>query len=290
VADDREVGIQICAWRGEEQIVDCWSEIANPADERKVDGDMLFNVYSVSKAVSATCVHIQAERGLIEYDAPIATHWPEFAAEGKGDVTVRHVLSHTSGVYRMPPTVTPELMTNWEWMTRSIAAMPPTYPAGSRSCYQAMTFGWLTGEIVRRTDPKNRQFRQFIKEELADPIGATDLWMGIPDDAESTVVKLDDVAVYVAPDGNAMRDGTPLQVDLMPDPFERPSVRGARISAVGGIVNARSEARFWTMIANGGTICGVRLLSEERVRSFVAPREHFEEADPVFFEIWVPIS
>jgi CubicO group peptidase (beta-lactamase class C family) len=195
VAEGKEVGIQICAWRGEEQVVDCWAGIADPVCGRKVDGDTLFNVYSVSKAIAAACVHIQAERGLIEYDAPIATYWPEFAAEGKGDVTVRHVLSHISGVYRMPPAVAPVLMTNWEWMTRSIAAMPPAYPAGSRSSYQAMTFGWLTGEIVRRTDPKNRQFRQFIKEELADPIGATNLWMGIPDDAEPRVAKLDDVTV-----------------------------------------------------------------------------------------------
>jgi CubicO group peptidase (beta-lactamase class C family) len=290
VAEGKEIGIQICAWRGEEQVVDCWAGIADPADGRKVDGDTLFNVYSVSKAVSATCVHIQAERGLIEYDAPIAEYWPEFAQEGKGDVTVRHVLSHVSGAHRMPPAVTPELMTNWEWMTRNIAAMPATFPAGSGTSYQAMTFGWLIGEIVRRTDPKNRQFRQFIKEELAEPIGATDLWMGIPDDAEPRVAKLDDVAVYVAPDGNAMREATPLQVDLMPDPFERPYVRRACIPAVGGIFNARSEARFWAMIANGGTLGGVRLLSEERVRSFVAPREHFDEADPVFFEMWVPIS
>ena len=290
VSEGREIGVQVAAWRGEVQIVDAWAGIADPTTGRLVDGDTLFNVFSVSKAVTAVALHIQVERGLVDYDAPIADYWPDFAAEGKRDITVRHVLSHVSGVLRMPPDVTPELMTNWDWMTRRIAEMPPSYPAGSRSSYQAMTFGWLLGEVVRRTDPKRRPFGQFVKEEVADPIGATDLWLGIPDAAEPRVAKLDDVAVYVAPDGNAMREATPIQVDLMPDPFERPYVRRACIPAVGGIFNARSEARFWAMLANGGTLGGVRLLSEERVASFSKPRPHFEDVDPVFFGMVVPIA
>lgn len=290
VAENREIGVQVCAWQGEEQIVDCWAGLADEETGAKVDGDTLFNVYSVSKAVSATAMHIQVERGLVEYDAPVADYWPDFAQAGKGDVTVRHVLSHVSGVLRMPPDVTPELMTNWDWMCARIAEMPGAYPAGSRSSYQSMTFGWLIGEVVRRTDPGRRPFGQFIREEIAEPIGATDLWMGIPSAVEPRIAKLSDVAVYVVPDGNAMREAQPLIVDLMPDPFERPYVRRACIPAVGGIFNARSEARFWAMLANGGTLNGVRLLSEERVASFAGPRPHFEDADPVFFGMKVPIG
>jgi len=290
VADGKEIGIQVSAWLGEEQIVDCWSGLADATTGQAVDADTLFNVYSVTKAVSATAMHMQVERGLVEYDAPVATYWPEFAAAGKGDVTVRHILSHTSGVLRMPPDVTPELMTNWDWMCRRIAEMEGVYPAGSRSSYQSMTFGWLIGEVVRRTDPKHRPFGQFVKEEIADPIGATDLWLGIPDDAEPRVAKLDAAAVYVAPDNNMMREAQPLIVDLMPDPFERPYVRRACIPAVGGIFNARSNARFWAMLANGGQFNGARLLSEERVATFAAPRPHFDDADPVFFGMVVPIA
>ena len=290
VAEGREIGIQICAWQGEEQIVDCWAGVADAATGRPVDADTLFNVFSVSKAVSATAVHIQVERGLIDYDSPVAAYWPEFAQAGKSDVLVRHVLSHVSGVLRMPPDVTPERMTDWDWMCRRIAEMPGAYPSGSRSSYQSMTFGWLVGEMVRRTDPKRRPFGQFVREEIAEPLGATDLWLGIPDAAEPRVATLDAVAVYVAPDGNMMREAQPTIVDLMPDPFERPDVRRACIPAVGGIFNARSEARFWAMLANGGQLNGVRLLSEERVGSFAAPRPHFEDADPVFFGMVVPIG
>lgn len=290
VAEGREIGVQVAAWRGEQQIIDAWAGTADPTTGRPVDGDTLFNVFSVSKAVTAVALHIQAERGLVEYDAPVATYWPDFAAGGKGDVTVRQVLSHVSGVYRMPPDVTPELMTNWGWVTRRIAEMPASYAAGSRSSYQSLTFGWLVGEMVRRTDPKRRPFGQFVREEIAEPLGATDLWLGIPDEAEPRIAKLDDIAVYVAPDGNAMREANPIQVDLMPDPFERPYVRRACIPAVGGIFNARSEARFWAMLANGGTLGGVRLLSADRVASFTAPRPHFDDADPVFFGMRVPIA
>lgn len=290
VAQGREIGVQVCAWLGEHQIVDCWAGVADPATGRVVDGDTLFNVFSVSKAVTATALHIQAERGLVDYDAPLADYWPEFAQAGKADVTIRHVLGHVSGVLRMPSDVTPELMTNWDWMCSRIAEMPGEYPAGSCSSYQSMTFGWLLGEVVRRTDPKRRPFGQFIREEIAEPLGATDLWMGIPGAVEPRVAVLDDVAVYVMPDGNMMRAAQPVVVDLMPDPFERPYVRRACIPAVGGIFNARSEARFWAMLANGGALAGVRLLSEERVASFAAPRPHFDDIDPVFFGMVVPIA
>jgi len=290
VADGKEIGIQVCAYLGEECVVDCWSGVTELGGQQKVDADTLFNVYSITKAVTATAVHIQVERGLIEYDAPIATYWPEFAQSGKQDVTVRHVLSHVSGVLRMPSDVTPELMTNWDWMCRRIAEMPGEYPAGSRSSYQSMTFGWMMGEIVRRTDPKRRPFGQFVQQEIAEPLGCTDLWLGIPDAVEPRIATLNAAAVYVAPDGNIMRAAQPLIVDLMPDPFERPYVRRACIPAVGGIFNARSNARFWALFANGGAFNGVRLLSEARVNSFPAPRPHFDDADPVFFGMVVPIG
>jgi len=290
VSGGREIGVQVCAYLGEEKVVDCWAGLADPATGRPVDADTLFNVFSVSKAVTAAAVHIQAERGLVDYDAPLCRYWPDFAAADKAGITVRQVLSHVSGALRMPPDVTPELMTNWDWMTKRIAEMPAMHPPGARSSYQAMTFGWLLGEVVRRTDPQRRPFGQFVEEEIARPLGCGDLWLGIPDAAEPRVARLDSAAVHPAPDGNLYRDATPLQVDLMPEPFERPYVRRACIPAVGGIFTARSEARFFAMLANGGTLGGVRLLSEARVRGFAAPRPHFEDADPVFFGMVVPIG
>src|SRR5439155_5068661 len=97
--------------------------------------------------------------------------------------------------------------------------------------------------VVRRTDPQRRPFCRFLREEIAEPLGAPDLWLGIPDAVEPRVAKLDARAVAVAPEGTFIRETIPLQVDLMPEPFERPDVRRACIPAVGGIFSARSEAR-----------------------------------------------
>src|SRR5579862_3603539 len=138
-----EVGIQVVAYHDNQIIADVASGIADPESAKPVDHDTLFNIWSVSKAVTATAVHVQAERGLIEYDAPVARYWPEFGAKGKGAVTVRHVLMHRSGVPQMPDDMTPERMCDWNWMVKGIADLEPLAPAGEKAMYQALTFGWL---------------------------------------------------------------------------------------------------------------------------------------------------
>ncbi|MDB6103155.1 MAG: beta-lactamase, partial [Gammaproteobacteria bacterium] len=154
-----------------------------------MDGDTLFNVYSVTKAVAAVALHIQADRGLIDYTAPVTRYWPEYGAHGKGATTVRDVLTHRACVPQMPAEVTPERMCNWDWMARAIAALEPIAPPGSKTLYLSMTFGWMVGELVRRTDPAHRSLGRFIREEIATPLGITDLWVGIPDSAEVRIAR-----------------------------------------------------------------------------------------------------
>ena len=98
----REIGVQVAAYRDGKLVVDTWGGLADPATGRSVDGDTLFNVYSVTKAVAATALHVQAERGLIEYDAPIVKYWPEYGARGKEQTTVRDALTHRACVPQMP--------------------------------------------------------------------------------------------------------------------------------------------------------------------------------------------
>ena len=110
--------MQVAAYRGGELAIDTWAGLADPATARKVDGDTLFNVYSVTKAVAATALHVQADRGLIDYDAPVARYWPEYGTRGKARTTVRDVLTHRACVPQMPQAVTPERMCDWAWMTQ----------------------------------------------------------------------------------------------------------------------------------------------------------------------------
>ena len=292
VARGTEVGVQVAAYLNGAQVVDAWGGAADPATGRKVDGETLFNVYSVTKAVAAVALHIQADRGLIDYDTPVADYWPEYAANGKGNTTVRDVLTHRACVPQMPADVTPERMCDWGWMTRAIAALEPLAPPGTRTLYLSMTFGWIAGELVSRTDPRHRSLGRFIREEIAEPLHITDLWVGIPDSVEHRIAK----------QVNAMRPipveylpplflaSMPEQVALTPVVFERPDVRRAEVAGVGGIFNARSEARFWAMLAGFGELDGVRILSRSLVETLNQPRGRSEEPDPVMFNIPLPIS
>ena len=185
-----EIGVQVAAYYQGKLAIDTWGGLADPTTGRTVDGETLFNVYSVAKAVTATALHMQVARGLIEYDAPIARYWPEYAAHGKAKTTVRHALTHRAGLPQMPEGVTPERMCDWDWMVRGIAALKPLAEPGTRTLYQAMSFGWIIGELVRRTDPRQRSIGRFIREEIAAPLAVGDLWIGIPDSVESRIARL----------------------------------------------------------------------------------------------------
>ena len=287
-----EIGVQVAAYLDGKLVVDAWSGVADPATGRMVDGETLFNVFSVTKAVAATALHILADRGHIEYSAPVARYWPEYGVHGKQRTTVRDVLTHRACVPQMPDGVTPERMCDWQWMTESIAGLTPLAEPGTKTLYLSMTFGWIVGELVRRTDPKRRSLGRFVHEEIAQPLGITDLWIGIPDAVEPRIAKLTDAMVpvpteYLPP---LFVASMPDAVALNPTVFERADVRRAEVAGVGGIFNARSEARFWAMLAGGGEIDGVRLLSKELVETLNTPRVRSEEPDPVMFGFPIPIS
>jgi CubicO group peptidase (beta-lactamase class C family) len=237
-----------------------------------VDGETLFNVFSVTKAITATALHIQADRGLVSYDAPIARYWPEFAAHGKEKATVRDALSHRTGIPQMPDGVTPEQMADYDWMAAQVANLKPMFEPGTTNAYHSYTWGWIVAEIVRRTDPKRRTFRDFVQQEIAGPLGIKDLWLGIDPAVEPRVATMVNDQVSIA-DQKTLRGRTmPLAVAGTQGVFGRSVVRRACIPGAGGIFTASSEARFFAMLANEGELDGVRLLSAERVRGCFTPR------------------
>ncbi|MBI4188961.1 MAG: beta-lactamase family protein [Betaproteobacteria bacterium] len=280
-----EVGVQVAAYLNGRLVIDTWDGIADPATGRRVDGDTLFNVFSVTKAVTAVAVHIQAERGLIDYDAPVARYWPEFGVKGKTTGTIRDALTHRLGVPFMPDGVTPERMCDWDWMVKQFANMEPQF--AQKSAYHAISQGWILGEVVRRTDPKRRDFGTFVQEEICVPLAITDLWIGIPDEVEPRVATLIDypsLPPYRQPGSPGYRS-QPSNVGTCAAVYGRGDVRRACIAAAGGIFNARSTARFFAMLANGGELDGVRLLSDACVRSFSEPRPNADEVDPVMMYV-----
>jgi CubicO group peptidase (beta-lactamase class C family) len=260
-----EVGLQVAAYLDGEPLVDAWAGIADEASGRPVDGETLFTSWSTTKGFVATCVHILAERGLLDYDAPIARYWPEFGANGKAAATVRHALTHMAGVPQLPADVTPELMTDWDAMCAAIARQAPLWEPGTKAGYHAWTFGWINGEIVRRVD--GRPLAQFAREELCEPLGIRDFYLGIPDEAEPRVATLRQDPLHLA--GSMQQDE--LGQRVMPPQVtsaavvNRPDVRRASIPGGGGIMSARAIARHYAMLACGGALGGVRMLSPQRI-------------------------
>ena len=272
IREHGEVGLHVAIYQDGELVVDVWDGIADQVTGLKVEADTLFPVFSVTKAVTATALHIQAERGLVEYDKPITHYWPEFAAHGKDKTTVRDALSHRTGIPQMPQGVTPDQMADYEWMVDQLARMKPWFEPGTTNAYHCYSFGWIVAEIVRRTYLKRRHFGAFVQEEVCAPLGIHDLYVGIPDGAEPRVARLiDPPDMQMPPDAPFFRC-IPPQVGCFQEVFGRSNVRRGCIPGAGGIMNARGVARMFAMLANEGELDGVRLLSAERVRSISNPR------------------
>ncbi len=281
ITEGGEVGLQVAVYSGNNLVVDISAGIADSVAGTPVCTDTLFPTFSVIKAVTAVALHIQAARGLVDYDAPMARYWPEFAANGQEGMTVRHVLHHRSGLWHMPPDVTPERMADYRWMCDSLARMAPMFEPGTRNGYQSYTFGWLIAEVVRRTDPKRRDFRDFVRQEILDPLEIDDVWIGVPASDHSRIARLINAAPRPLPPDAPRFKAIPLHVGTSEEIFGRSDVRQACIPGAGGYATARAMARFFAMLANGGALGGVRILPQDLVKTFTVPRPGSDDIDDV---------
>ena len=243
VESGEETGLQVAAYVDGELVVDAWAGVADEVSRKPVNGDTLFTSWSTTKGFVSTCIHILADRGLIDYDTPVDTYWPEFAAHGKDKITVRHALTHSSGIPQMPEDVTLEMMTDWKAMCAAIADLKPLWTPGTTTRYHFWTWGWIIGEVIRRVD--GRPISQFVQEELCQPLGINDFYLGIPDIVEHRIAPLREEqtpdAKVPKPDDLVLRV-TPPQITCA-EAVNRPDVRRACIPAIGGIMNARAIAR-----------------------------------------------
>ena len=271
-----EPGLAVCVYKDGELVADVHAGTADEQSGRDVDDDTLFWIASVTKSLVAIALHVQAERGLVDYEAPIVEYWPEFGVHGKERATVLDALSHRAGIPLFPSDVTPEALSDYDALAERIGAMHPLYEPGTRNSYHSYTFGYVVGEVIRRTDPAHRSLRDFIHEEVFLPLGADELWLGIPEGVEHRIASY--VVGVSRPGTSGLGYGTdtvaasPAQVTPASGIFMRPDVRRACHPGAGAVGNARSVARVYAMLAGGGELDGVRLLSPERVGMLSAPR------------------
>ncbi|MGQ4267471.1 serine hydrolase domain-containing protein [Nocardiopsis changdeensis] len=272
-----ELGIQVAAHLHGEQIVDACAGRVEPGGE-PVTSRTLFPVFSVTKAITAVALHVQAERGLVEHDAPIARYWPEFAAGGKEAITVADLLSHRSGIPWMPEGVTPPTQADWEWMVERIERMEPAFAPGTVNCYHALVWGWAVGELVRRVEGCRRGFDDFVREEILAPLGIDDVHLGLAPEHDPRVAVLVGGAVPRGVPEEYLK-GMPAAVYPGAEVYNTALSRRTVNPAAGAIGTASGFSRFFALLACRGELDGIRLLSADRVDALTEPRPGVDEPD-----------
>ena len=266
LAAGADLGAAVAVTVEGEMVVDLWGGWADEARTRPWHRDTIANVYSTTKTMTAITALLLADRGQLDLDAPVARYWPEFAAGGKGAITVAQVMSHASGLsgWKEPMALTD--LYDWEKATSLLAEQEPFWEPGIASGYHGVTQGYLIGEVVRRITGKS--LGTVFREEIAEPLGA-DFHIGLPGEHDERVADLVP-PVMPGPVPGVVPSALMMNIALNPtlDPLapRTRAWRGAEIPAAGGTGNARSIAQIHALLANGGVAQGERLMSEAGCR------------------------
>ena len=268
LATGADVGASVAIMLDGELVVDLWGGTVTGDDGavKPWERDTLINVWSTTKTMAALSALVLADRGDLDVDAPVATYWPEFAANGKEGVLVRHLLSHSAGLSGWQEPMAVEDLYDWEKATSLLAAQAPWWEPGSQSGYHAVTQGYLVGEVVRRVS--GASVGSFFASEIAGPLGA-DFFIGTPASEDHRVAHVippsaplgDEAAI----DPNSVMYRTLSNPRLDASASQTVPWRRAEIPAAGGHGNARSVAKAQSVVSHGGEVNGVRLLSEAGV-------------------------
>lgn len=284
-------GGAFCAYVEGKQVVDL--HVGDAAPGRPWRDDTMGILFSASKGVSTLVTQVVVERGLLDIDAPVGDYWPEFACNGKERTLVRHFLEHRSGVVMLPEW---DQLIGWDGtgmdrydeIAARLAAATPAWEPGTRHGYHALTFGWLVGELVRRTT--GRSLGTYLQEEIAEPLGL-DLHLGVSGDDYDRVAQVIDrpppgpdapeilleiwklwhdpsepagQAFFAGPEGNLF--------DHLGGFIGSRKTLASEFGAGAATGTARSVARMYALLGEGGTLDGVTLLSPERVTEWATER------------------
>jgi CubicO group peptidase (beta-lactamase class C family) len=276
----RRGGAAVCVYHRGDCVVDIWGGSTDAAGT-PWQADTMSVSFSTTKGVTATALHILVDRGLLDYDDPVAKYWPEFAQAGKERITIRHLLCHQAGLYGIRGLVDDvRRIRDWGYMTDGLARAAPALPPGTASAYHGFTYGWLVGEVIQRV--AGRPFAEVIQRELAEPLALDGLYVGAPAAQLSRAARLLMAtngttsaaferrlrrmqrvlsALRIRFDVNRMIDALlPPEVETFA--WDAPETLAASIPAANGLFTARSLAKLYAVLAAGGQWHGRRLLSE----------------------------
>lgn len=258
-----------------EPVVDVWTGYADARGTRPWREDTAAMSFSTTKGVAATIVHRLVDRGLLAYDEPLASWWPLFETEDKRHVTLRELLSHQAGLHRVRGLVRDaEELLDHRHVTELVASQPPRRPRRGGTGYHGLTFGWLVGGLVEQVT--GTSLGELVRTELAEPLDLDGLYIGAPPAERHRVaelfpplpdvVSLDRVAARI----EGMRRTRYLAEALFIDGWERlvfadadRRILDTEMPAANGVFTARSLAKLYAALADGGAVGGVRVLSPE---------------------------
>lgn len=280
-----ELGASIAVDLDGETVVDVWGGYRDEQRTQPWSEHTIVNVWSTTKCVLALAALVLVDRGELDLDVPVADYWPEFAAKGKKDVRVRHLLSHTSGVSGWDQPFSVRDMYDWTTATERLAQQRPWWEPGTASGYHASNQGHLVGEVIRRIT--GTTFRKFVADRIAGPLGA-DFQVGA---RESEVSRIAPVVAPPRPEGGGPApdpDSVVVKTFTGPrssaDAANTPEWRAADLGALNGHSNARGVARVLRTLALGGEAGGIRLLRPETVEQVFV-----QQSDGVDLVLGVPV-
>jgi CubicO group peptidase (beta-lactamase class C family) len=257
-------------------VMDIWAGYSDEAQTRQWERDTIVNVYSTTKVMTALCVLMLVDRGLIDLDAPVANYWPEFARAGKEKLPVRYLLSHTAGLSGWDQPIQAETLYDWDRCVSLLAAQKPWWEPGTKNGYHMITFGYLLGELVRRVTRKS--LGTFFREEVAIPLKA-DFHIGFSKELDSRVGEL----IPPTPDkgeNSSNKDPNSISARTFSNPIltARETLtrewRIAEIPASNGHGNARSIVRVGSVLTCGGELDDVRLLSLKTIEQAIEEQSY----------------
>jgi len=267
-----ELGASFCLRLEGETVVDLWGGRFLPDDDKPWEQDTMCIVWSSTKGATALCAHILASRGQLDLDAPVARYWPEFAQNGKENITVRMIMDHSSGVSGFTDKLPDGAFLDWDLIISTLEKQEPYWEPGTRQGYHAFTIGWLVGEVVRRITGKS--LGTFFREEVGDPLDL-EFWIGLPEELEGRI------SPVIMPPPPPADQVNPMVRDAVRDPksitsrsvfnsgrweakyLQKREGHAAEIPGAGGIANARGLAGMYAPLACGGSLDGVTLVDQD---------------------------
>ena len=290
-SNDKHIGAAVCVYHRGEKVVDIWGGLADEDASTPWQSGTLALSYSTTKGLTATCLHVLADRGEVDYQAPVAQYWPEFGKLGKEQITVYHVLTHQAGLPQVPEGLYGKDLFDWDLVIVGIENEEPAWEPGTESGYHAITFGFLVGEIVRRVSGK--RVGAFLRDEVCEPLGiADDMFIGAPESVETRIAKLKN-RMEMTPElmqrfQSARDNPDPLRARAMgmqpgqtmagggqgSNFFDTPEGHRAEVPSANGIMTARALAHLYACLSNGGELDGVRIMSDERIKIMSERQTH----------------